>query len=148
MRTKIYETGDKKICYIDKEDFEISVEKWEIKLNKEYPNWRYKECEDCDYILMDKEDWNIEVSSKSKCMWQKYRYQIHSNLWWFPDEPIARYKKINVWYQWMITRYKIEFDEWIWFEENWWSANIYTNDRNWTWRNKLQEAWFRVIDID
>lgn len=148
MKTKFFNTGENNVCYIDKEEFENMVDKWEIKIVKEFPNWRYKECEDWTYILMNPEDRTIEISEKEKCMNQKYKYCIHSKIWRFPDEPIARYKKVNIWYQWMITRYKVEFDEWIWFEENWWSANIYTNERNGSRRMKLQEAWFKVIDID
>ena len=148
MKTKIFNTWEKNVCYIDEQDFEKEIAEWTIKLVKDFPNWRYKECSDADYILMKPEDWTIEVSEKDRCMWQKYRYCIHSKIGWFPDEPIAKYKKVNIGYQWMLTRYKIEFDEDIWFEENGWSANIYTNDRNWTWRYKLQEAWFKVVDID
>lgn len=148
MKTKVFNTWEKNVCYIDKTDFEKEVEEWTIKIEKEFPNWRYKECWDIDYILMEPEDWTIEVSEKNKCLWQKYRYSIHSKIWWFPDEPIATYKKINIWYQWKLTRYKIEFDSWVWFEENGWSANIYTNDRNWLRRSKMQAAWFKVVDID
>lgn len=148
MQTKIFDTWEKKVCYIDEAEFSDLVEKWKLKITNEYPNRRYKACWDVDYILMKPEDWTIEVSEKEKCLWQKYKYCIHSKIWRFPDEPIARYKKVNIWYRWMITRYKVEFDEWIWFEENWWSANIYTNDRNWLRRMKMQESWFKVVDID
>lgn len=148
MKTKIFNAWEKNICYIDEQDFEKEVAEWTIKLVKDFPNWRYKECSDADYILMKPEDWTLEVSSKKISPYQEHRYRISSKIWWFPDEPIAKYKKVNVWYQWTLTRYNIEFEDWIGFEKNWESGSLYTNDRNWNWRNKLQEAWFEVIDVD
>lgn len=144
MKTEIYDTWSKRVCYIDKKDFEEAVKKWQFKVEKEFPNWRYKECSDnLTCILMEEDDWKLEMKEWS-FLNNQYKYQIHSTIWRFPTEIIAKFKRMNVWYKWSIVRYDQILDEWIWMEESNCSPYIYVNEQNWSWRTKLENAWFKI----
>lgn len=149
MKTKEFDFRWKKECFIDKSEFEELIKKWELVIKEEYPNEKIKLCNNwVQYMLMDKEDWIIKVSWKEKCMWQYHKYKVHSNLGWFPSVVVAKeYLPAFKGWNWE-RRYKEVLVDWIDFEENWWSMNLYTNDRNWEWRKMLEDNKFTVIDVD
>lgn len=146
MQTKIFEHWEDKKVYVDKSDFLEKVKNNELEIQEEYPNEKIKLCTNgiC-YELMDEKDWIIEVYEWVKCRGQSHKYQLHSNIGRFPTEPIATYTKAFRWRndKW---RYREDLIEWVEYEENWWSANLYTNELNGEWRKKMIDAWFKVVN--
>lgn len=149
MRTKIYSCGgrDNNHCFIDKEDF-LKLIHGHYDSVKNYPNEKLKWYKGVDYQLMDEDDWIIEVSSQQKCMGQEHKYQVHCNFGRFPDEVITK-EYVPAFRGWDGSmRYKTVLVDWIDYEENGGSANLYTNDRNGVRRTMLEEQGFKVVDID
>lgn len=146
MKTKIFDNWDFYSCYIDRDEFYDLVKKWDLKIEKEYPNKNVKEASWVHYNLMNSEkDWIIEVS-KAASMWENWKYAVRCNFWRFPAEIVTIWhKKILAWWRiryWWIYAWDIDWSEY------WWSSSMYTKDKNWPRRKMIEDNGFKIKEIN
>ena len=153
MRSKIlFQEWDKESKqFISREEFIALVNDWSIEVIQEFKN---------PDIKLVKENWNViqmdllddhertitvKKLDDDSMKWYGKRYQVHSELGWFPSDCVSVWSKIGF-FVCGEPRYRHLYAGDIDWSENVGSMNMYTNDVNWERRKMLEDNNFKVIE--